>query len=148
MAVNGAGRGRIGRALRLGQAAAVTGVDAARTIAARSERLAHPAAALDPETYTMVVEKWHAAQEAALAAGPSWLRLAQAWTSWAVRQQSANLALLQGLAGLGTPMVAWSRWVEQSVAAAEPLVAPALDLGHATIRPYRRRTRANARRLA
>lgn len=147
MAVNGAGRGCLARAVRLGQAAAVTGVDAARTIAARSERLAHPAAALDPEAVTMIVEKWQAAQEAALAAGPSWLRLAQAWAGWAVRQQAANLTLVQGLAAARTPALAWSRWVEQSVAAAEPLVAPALDLGHAAIRPYRRRTRANARRL-
>lgn len=145
--MNGAGRGRLTRAVRLGQAAAVTGVDAARTIAARSERLAHPAAALDPETYRMIVEKWQAAQEAALAAGPSWLRLVQAWTGWAVRQQAANLALAQALSGPGLPALAWSRWVEQSAAAAEPLVAPALDLGHAAIRPYRRRARANARRL-
>lgn len=148
MAVNGAGRGRLARAVRLGQAAAVTGVDAARTIAARSGRLAHPAAALDPETYRMVVEKWQAAQEAALAAGPSWLRLTRAWAGWVLRQQAANMTLVQGLAGVGTPALAWSRWVEQSVAAAEPLVAPVLDLGHAAIRPYRRRTRANARRLS
>lgn len=147
MAVNGAGRGRLARAVRLGQAAAATGVDAVRTIAARSERLVQPGAALDPEAMTMIVEKLQAAQEAALATGPSWLRLTRAWAGWAVRQQAANLALVQSLATAQSPPLAWSRWVGESVAAAEPLVAPALDLGHAAIRPYRRRTRANARRL-